>query len=309
MRTYPILASLFAVLLWAVYLVGTRLVFSGTRIDPFAYALTQMLSGGAFMILLSGRARVDWADLLNFWTVAFGGLRTVVISATALALLYLPVVQTSLLGTMSVPLATLAEWRLRRVVPSRLELLGNVLLLLAILAIVASLPGGRTWIGLGWQILSETSAVASGVIAWRHPANQGDSIAVRARTTGVLLAASALSTALGWWAMAGAGLAADPFASGAGALGDPELWLYGAAAGILVRGPGTYISLYVYRYAGISTHMAGLTAIPLAAIGLEQVAIGFGWLPAVAFGVVELAAMSLVLVAAAILIRAKTRRA
>lgn len=303
---HPIAASLVAAVLWAVYLVATRIIFTGTRVDPFGYALIQMLAGGLFMIALAGRSRVAWASLLNLWTAMYGGLRTVVIASTALALVYLPAAQASLLGAFNVPLAAAADWYFKRKRPPWIEYLGNGLLLAAALLIVAALPGGRIWIGIFWQVLSESSAVASGVIAWRHPANQGDSIGERARTTGVLLVAAALATAVGWWLMGLGGFASQPLAAG-GALTDGSLWLYGVAAGVLVRGPGTYISLYVYRYGGLHTHMAGLAGIPLAVIVLEQICIRLGWLKPVSFGVPEIAAMLMVLAGAVILLRAKTR--
>ena len=308
MTGHPIAASLFAVGLWAAYLVGTRLVFANTTVSPFAYVVTQMLSGGAMMILLGGTARVPWPQLANWWTVAYGGLRAVVIGATSLALVHLNVTQASLLGAFNVPLAGLAERLLRGRRPPPDELAGNGLLLLAVIVVLASLPGGAVWLGVFWQILSESSAVASGVVAWKHPANQGDSIRERARTTGVLLVAAACVLLLAWWLASMGGAAPDPFAAGNGALADAELWLYGIAAGLLARGPGTYISLYVYRYGGIHTHMAGLAAIPLASIGLEQVAVAAGWLRPTSFGAVEVVAMGLVLVATVVLLRAKLRR-
>lgn len=305
----PIAASLFAVVLWATYLVGTRLVFANTPVSPFAYVVTQMLSGGAMMIVLGGTARVNWLQLANWWTAAYGALRAVVIGATSLALVHLTVTQASLLGAFNVPLAGLAEWLVRGRRPPRDEVTGNGLLLLAVIVVLATLPGGTVWLGVFWQILSESSAVASGVVAWRHPANQGDSIRERARTTGVLLVAAALVLLLAWWLVSLGGAAPDPFAAGNGALADGELWLYGIAAGLLARGPGTYISLYVYRYGGIHTHMAGLAAIPLASIALEQAVVAAGWLRPTAFGTIEMVAMGLVLVASVVLLRAKMRKA
>ena len=305
----PIAASLAAVLLWALYLVGTRIVFAATTIDPFAYALCQMLVGGLFMVALAGRGRVAWLQLLNGWTAIYGLLRTSVIGTTSLALVYLPAGQSSLLGSINVPMAAVAEAWLPRKRPPAIEFLGNGLLLLAALLVVTALPDIRAFIGLLWQLVSEASAVLSGVIVWRHPANQGDSIRERARTTGVLLIAAGLVMMAGWWLLAEGGLASQPFSDQRGSFGDPMLWLYGSAAGVLVRGPGTYISLYVYRYGGIHLHMAGLAAIPAATIALEQLAIALGWLRPVHLGVVELAAVGLVLAAAIILLRAKTRNA
>jgi drug/metabolite transporter (DMT)-like permease len=305
----PITASLVAVVLWASYLVGTRLVFTGTSVGPFAYVVSQMIAGGLFMVVLAGRGRMPWLDLMNWWTAAYGALRAVVIGATSLALVHLPVTQASLLGSMNVPMAAVAEWLMRGRRPPPLELLGNGLLLLAVALIVVTLPGGDAYLGLAWQVISESSAVTSGVVVWRHPANQGDSIPLRARTTGVLLVAAATVLALAWWLLAQAGVAPQPFTPGTGGLADPELWLYGGAAGVLVRGPGTYLSLYVYRYGGIHTHMAGLATIPLAAIAFEQIVVALGWLPPSRFSSFEAAAMALVLAGSMLLLWVKARPA
>ena len=79
----PIAASLVAVVLWASYLVGTRLVFTGTSVSPFAYVVSQMIAGGLFMVALAGRGRMPWLDLLNWWTAAYGALRAVVMRCLA----------------------------------------------------------------------------------------------------------------------------------------------------------------------------------------------------------------------------------
>ena len=87
-------------LLWSLYLLLTRHVVSGARLDAWAYTLVQLLAGGLVLLWVGRRAPGSWAELLAPWTVGYAFLRVAINGATAAAIMYLAVTQSTLLATV-----------------------------------------------------------------------------------------------------------------------------------------------------------------------------------------------------------------
>src|SRR5260221_1363074 len=99
-------------LLWSLYLLMTRHVVSGARLDAWAYTLVQLLTAGLVLLWIGRRAAGSWAELLAPWTVGYAFLRVAINGATAAAIMYLAVTQSTLLATVSVYIGVDSLWYL-----------------------------------------------------------------------------------------------------------------------------------------------------------------------------------------------------
>src|ERR1044072_7097925 len=106
-------------LLWSLYLLMTRHVVSGARLDAWAYTLVQLPAAGLVLLWIGGGAAGRWAELLAPWTVGYAFLRVAINGATAAAILYLAVTQSTLLATVSVLIGAASGWCLTRQAPPR----------------------------------------------------------------------------------------------------------------------------------------------------------------------------------------------
>ncbi len=275
----PALAiALGTTMLWAVYIVMTRFALHDGRIDPWAYTLVQLFSGGLFMAWLGRRAKGDWAGLLAPRMLAYGVLRVVVPGATTMALVHLAVAQTSLIGSANMVVAAALAAALRGLVPGRSEVAGLAALAAGIGVVIATAPGGLANPGVWWALLSESLAVLSAYVIEFHPRNRDDDIAARSRFTGELLIVTSLVLAIAWTAAGMLGLTRSPWQASGGGFGDPALWGWGIAAGLLFRGPGTWSGLWLIRHLGTAGFMISLSLLPVLAILAEQAAALAGWM-------------------------------
>ena len=101
-------------LLWSLYLLLTRHVVSGARLDAWAYTLVQLLAAGLVLLWIGRRAAGSWSDLLAPWTVGYAFLRVAINGATAAAVAWLAITQSTLLATISVLIGALSGWLLTR---------------------------------------------------------------------------------------------------------------------------------------------------------------------------------------------------
>jgi hypothetical protein len=296
-------------LLWSLYLLMTRHVVSGARLDAWAYTLVQLLAGGLVMLWIGRRVAGSWAALLAPWTVGYAFLRVAINGATAASVMWLAVTQSTLLATVSVLIGAGSGWFLTRQAPPRRDWAGLALLAAGIAGFAAALSG-EAWRGLVWLGLSESMAVAGSWLIAYHPRNRSTDLAARSRFTGEILVAASLALILVWSMLGLAGVMASPWAGGGDAFGRIELWLYGGLAGVLFRAPGTWLGFWTINHTGVQTYLIALTAMPFFAIALEASAAHLGWVAPPRLSSGEWAAAVIILAASVwlIVIRMKAPR-
>jgi hypothetical protein len=263
-------------LLWSLYLLLTRHVVSGARLDAWAYTLVQLLAAGLVLLWIGRRAAGSWADLLAPWTVGYAFLRVAINGATAAAVAWLAITQSTLLATISVLIGAMSGWLLTRQAPPRRDWPGLALMGAGIAGFALSLSG-EGWRGLAWLFLSETMAVAGSWMIAFHPRNRSSGTAARSRFTGEILVAASLALILVWTLLGLAGVMPSPWAGAGDAFGRLELWFYAVLAGLLFRAPGTWLGFWTINHTGVQTYLIALTAMPFFAISLEAGAAHVGW--------------------------------
>ncbi|MBI2735303.1 MAG: hypothetical protein HYX38_01940 [Rhodospirillales bacterium] len=288
-------------LLWSLYLLLTRHVVSGARLDAWAYTLVQLLAAGLVMLWLGRRAAGTWLELLAPWTLGYAFLRVAINGATAAAIVWLAITESTLLATVSVLIGAISGWWLTRKAPPRHDWPGLALLAIGIVAFALTLAP-EAWRGLGWLVASEAMAVtASWMIAY-HPRNRLNDLGARSRFTGEILVAASLALILVWSVLGLAGAIASPWAGAGDAFGRLELWLYGILAGLLFRAPGTWLGFWTINRTGVQTYLIALAAMPFFAIALEATAAYLGWVAPPDLSTAEWSAALVILVAATWLI-------
>ena len=136
-------------LLWSLYLLLTRHVVSGAALDAWAYTLVQLLFAGLIMLWLGRRAAGSWYELLAPWTVGYAFLRVAINGATAAAIVWLAITESTLLATVSVLIGAGSGWWLTRNAPPRRDWPGLALLAIGIVAFALALaPAGLARAGL-----------------------------------------------------------------------------------------------------------------------------------------------------------------
>ena len=288
-------------LLWSLYLLLTRHVVSGAALDAWAYTLVQLLFAGLIMLWLGRRAAGSWYELLAPWTVGYAFLRVAINGATAAAIVWLAITESTLLATVSVLIGAGSGWWLTRQAPPRRDWPGLALLAIGIVAFALALAP-QAWRGLGWLVASEAMAVAASWMIAYHPRNRSTDLAARSRFTGEILVAASLALILVWSVLGVAGAVTSPWAGAGDAFGRIELWLYAALAGLLFRAPGTWLGFWTINRTGVQTYLIALTAMPFFAIALEATAAHLGWVAAPNLSAAEWIAAAVILVASTWLI-------
>jgi hypothetical protein len=288
-------------LLWSLYLLLTRHVVSDAQLDAWAYTLVQLLTAGLVMLWLGRRASGSWLELLAPWTIGYAFLRVAINGATAAAVVWLAITESTLLATVSVLIGAGSGWWLTRIAPARRDWPGLAVLAAGIVAFALALAP-EAWRGLGWLVVSEAMAVgASWMIAY-HPRNRVTDLAARSRFTGEILVAASLALILVWSALGLSGVVTSPWAGAGDAFGRIELWLYAALAGLLFRAPGTWLGFWTINRTGVQTYLIALTAMPFFAIALEATAAQIGWVAPPNLSTTEWIAAMVILAAATWLI-------
>lgn len=289
-------------LIWAVYMLLTRHVVSGARLDPWAYTLVQLLIAGLAMLWVGRRTPGGWADLLAPWTVGYAFLRVAINGCTSAAVVWLAVTQSTLLATGSVLIGAASGWALTRIAPARREGPGLLLLAAGIATFAVAIFSDTTWRGLLWLTLSESLAVAGSWMIAYHPRNRSTDPLARCRFTGEILVAASMAFIVTWSLAGLAGIMASPWASGGDAFGRLELWAYAALAGLLFRAPGTWLGFWTINSIGVQSYLIALTGMPFFAIALEALAAHFGWLTPARLSPAEWLAAAVILAASTWLI-------
>jgi len=300
-----------ATLAWAVLLVATRVVLVRLEINAWGFTLIQLLTGGLAMMLIGGRAPIAWASLLipSIWI--YGALRVVSAGASSAALLYVTVMQDTLLAAMNVPLAALVLVLITRQRLPGGQLLAHAVIVGGIAVMALSLPGGLANPAVLLEVIAECAVVASTLLIERHPENRRDDVAARCRFTGAVLMVTAAMFILVWAVSGAAGLrigsAALAFGDFSALFASTELLVAGTLAGVLLRGPTMYLALLAVRLAGTQTYLATLALLPLASLVLEAACGALGWLPWPHLGPLECLSGALVIGGSLMLVRLRAK--
>ncbi|HJQ55819.1 MAG TPA: hypothetical protein VJ890_02860 [Vineibacter sp.] len=272
--------------LWAVYLVVTRFVVAGAGLDPWAYTLVQLLSGGLAIAWLGRTAPGDWRGLFTPWMVGYGALRVGITGASSAALAWVSVTQSTLLSTANVLIGALATYIAYRLAPPRGEGAPLAALALGVAVLVVCLQPGTAYWGVLWLLASEAGVVIAALAVEKHPRNRADDMAARSRFTAETLIITSIVLIVAWTLAGLVGLARSPWDGGGNAFGNPMLWLWGIGAGLLFRAPGQWLTFYTLRHAGTQAYLIALTLMPAFAIAFELAAGRMGWIaaPALAQG-------------------------
>jgi hypothetical protein len=307
MSRNTLLIVIAATVSWGVLLVAIRVLLVNFTFNAWSFTLIQLLAGGASMIALGGRGAMAWRAFgsLSIWI--YGGLRVISSACSSAALLYVGVMQDTLLAAMNVPLAGLIIMVGTRRLPPATQLLAHGVIVAGILLMALALPGGLANPAVLLEWISETAVVVSTFLIERHPQNRVDDIGARCRFTGAVLMATAAMFILVWGLSGVAGLHLGSNALAFGDLGallaDPALLIAGAAVGAFLRGPTMYLALYAIRLAGTQTYLAALALLPVVGVALEAVCAAIGWLPWPSLGWPEAIAAIMVVAGSMILVR------
>jgi len=300
-----------ATIAWAVLLVATRVVLVQLGINAWGFTLVQLLTGGLAMMLIGRRAAIAWASLLSPSIWAYGALRVVSAGSASAALLYVTVMQDTLLAAMNVPLAALVLVIVTRQRLPGSQLVAHGLMIAGIAVMALSLPGGLLNPAVLFEVIAECAVVASTLLIERHPENQRDDVLARCRFTGVVLMVTAAMFIVVW---AISGILGLRLGSNALAFGDPaqlfaspELLIAGALAGVLLRGPTMYLALLAVRLAGTQTYLATLALLPVACLFFELGCALVGWLPWPTLGWAEIVSGVLVIAGSLLLVRLRSK--
>ena len=293
-------------LLWSLYLLLTRHVVSGARLDAWAYTLVQLLTAGVIMLWLGRRVAGNWFDLLAPWTIGYALLRVAINGATAASIAWLAITESTLLATVSVLIGAGSGWWLTRNAPARRDRPGLALLPAGIVAFALALAPDA-WRGLGWLVVSEAMAVAASWMIAYHPRNRITDLAARSRFTGEILVAASLALIVVWSVLGLSGAVTSPWAGAGDAFGRIELWLYAALAGLLFRAPGTWLGFWTINRTGVQSYLIALSAMPFFAIALEATAAHFGWVAPPRLSALEWIAAAVILAASTWLIAVRMK--
>ena len=293
-------------LLWSLYLLLTRHVVSHAQLDAWAYTLVQLLFAGGIMLWVGRRAPGSWADLLAPWTVGYAFLRVGINGATAAAIVYLAITQSTLIASANVLIGAATGWWLSRVAPHRRDWPGLALMAAGVAAFAAMLAP-EAWRGLLWLAASEAMAVAGSWMIAYHPRNASTDMAARSRFTGEILVAASIALILVWSVAGATGLMASPWASGGDAFGRIELWLWAALAGLLFRAPGTWLGFWTINQTGVQTYLIALSSMPFFSIAIEFGAAQLGWVKPPRLSANEWMAATVILAASVWLITARLK--
>lgn len=293
--------------LWALYLVISRHVVGAAGLDPWAYTLVQVLTGGIVLLWLGRRAPADWRGLLTPWMIGYGMLRVWITGMSSAALVYLVATQSTLLSTMNVLLGAAAAWLVHRIAAPRNERLALVLLAAGLAVMTIFLSPTAAYAGALWLLASESGVVVAALAVERHPRNRSEDIAERSRFAGDTLIVTSLVLIIAWSVAGLIGITGSPWDIGARAFGDPMLWAWGVGVGLVFRGPGQWFTFYALRVAGTQGYLIALTLMPLFTIGFEFAGAGVGWTTAPALSRGEWAGATIIGAASLWLMTARLR--
>ena len=267
----PILVTLASMLCWGALLATARVLLLRLSLDPWAFTFIQLVAGGVFLLAMAGRGGIDLSSFRRPTTWLLGILRVLTASAFTAALVWVSVMEASVMGLVSVPMAVAAVWLAFGRRPARGEWLGHLVVLAGIATLVAFLPGGLLHPVVAIMLFNEVCVIGATLLAESHPDNRGNDPRARLRFTGAVLLATALLFLAVRSVQMGITGAADWDATW-----NWPLLASGVVVGVLLRGPSMYLSFWAVRLVGTQNYTAASALLPLFGMAFEEAAHGLG---------------------------------
>lgn len=305
LRATPLAVAFFSVALWALLLVVTRVVLSRYDIDPWAFALIQLVSGGSVLIVRSKRSsEVDWRSIRRTRTWVYGVLRVTTATAFTAALVHTTVTYAGLLGTINVVLGVLGARLVFGRRPSGAEVVAHCVVVAGVVAVVAlRLEDGVRNPAVALMLISEVAVVASSLLAEAHPDNNASDPSVRLRFTGTVLVLTALlflMIQVPLRVLADGSTTLDLYFS-------PSLWISGLIVGIVLRGPAMHSSLQAIRLAGTEVYLMATASLPFFGLIFEYSAGHLGLIAAPQYEASDLVLLATIAIGAVAVLGARQR--
>jgi hypothetical protein len=269
-----------AITIWATLLVASRALLLRFEFDPWTFTFVQMVAGGLTLILLSMGPRgtntpSKFLRVPRVSTFILGLLRVMSASSFTAALVHVTVTQATVIGAISVTMASLSVWWLFERKPANWEWLGHGLILGLVATLIPNLEGGWRNPAILLLVFNEICVVGSSLLAERHPDNQLRSPQARIRFTGtILLMTAGLLLGIRMIEQVTALNGAEWIASLSF-----ELVVSGILVGIVLRAPAMFFSFWSLRQIGAQNYMAAAASLPLLGLGFEEIAEKIGMLP------------------------------
>lgn len=300
----PILVTLAAELAWATLLVVSRVLLVRLEIDPWAFTFVQLTAGGVFLLLMAGPGSIGIGSFRRPATWALGIFRVLTAAAFTACLVWISVLEATVMGAINVPMVALAVWVVFSRRPARGEWVGHLVILAAIAPIVARLEGGLLHPVVLLMLFNEVCVVGATVLAEWHPDNRTDDPRARLRFTGAVLLATALlflAVRLVQGSLSESGVGGDGVWS-------PTLLIAGLAVGVLLRGPSMFLAFWSVKLVGAQNYLAAAALLPLFGMALEEAAHALGLIDVTRFEP-SAGLLALVVGAGTMLVVAARRRA
>jgi drug/metabolite transporter (DMT)-like permease len=281
------LLILLALLSWSALLVLSRVILLATGLDPWLFTFIQMMAGGAFLILISGRLSGVSRLMKDPLIWLYGVLRVGTAAFFTAALVYTTTANAAFMSVLSVPTSVIVLSLFLARHPKRGELPGHAIILIGMFLLTQQIEGGWRNPAVLLMIASELCVVSSTLIAELHPINQTEDKRQRAGLTGIMLVVSAcamLILALCFGiasqnAPAVAKVLPDlPWLDDPYTLFNPLLWTLAILVGITLRGPSMFLALTVINRVRTENYLAAMAALPLTSLAFEFAAQRVGWL-------------------------------
>lgn len=272
----PILVS--SLVVWAGLLTISRALLLTTGIDPWAFTFIQMLSGGVTLLIFAWRPGMSWRAGGRPLTWLFGLSRVTSAACFTAALVYVSLVEASLLGLMSVTGAALMAWRLRGARPGRAEFVCHTILVAGVVSLALLVEDGWRNPAVLLMAVSELAVIASTFTAEYHPENQTEDPRARLWLTGIALSVTAammLTARLGQTTLWADGEVAEIWQ----AARDWRLWLIGGAVGVVLRGPATFLAFWAIHRHGADAYILATALLPVFGLTMEWALAQPGWVP------------------------------
>lgn len=265
MRT-AILVTVGSVLFWAALLGASRVLLVSLDLDPWAFTFVQLLSGGVVLLCAGGRRRPDLSSFRRPATWILGVLRVLSAASYTAVLAWISVMEAGVLGAVGVPMVAAAVWLAFGRRPAQYEWLGQIVIILAVLLVVADLQGGFWHPAVLLMLFNEVCVVATTLLTERHPDNVSSRPGARLQFTGALLLINAalflaIQTAQG---------------GSAGNIWNWHLLCAGIFVGVAIRAPSMVLSFWSIRLVGAQNYLAALSVLPLLGMIFEQSAVAAG---------------------------------
>lgn len=263
-----LIVTIGAIMSWAALSAVSRVLLLRLGLDPWTFSLVQLCAGGLVLLTIGGCRSLNLSSFKRPTTWLLGMLRVLSAALYTAVLVWVSVLEAGTIGSISVPMVTIAVWMIFGRRPGRGEWLGHLVILCAVVVLLVSLQGAIRYAVAGLMLSNAFCLIAIAFLAERHPDNVSDQPGVRLRFTGAVL----LVTAALFFAMR---LVQGDADDGTWNL---QLVTVSVAVGVLLRAPSMVLSFWSIRLVGAQNYMAAISLLPLLGMVFEEAAIVTGLL-------------------------------